>query len=75
MIFSQQLLRIFYITINKRFLAYIYRIFSCTFSLEYCKFSRMAKPSFEKSFYLQTIGNDLHPDIDIFWTGKLPPID
>ena len=35
--------------------------------LEYC--SRMAKPSLEKSEYLQTIGNGLHPDIDIFWTG------
>jgi hypothetical protein len=30
----------------------------------------MAKPSLEKSFYLETIGNDLHPDIDIFWTGN-----
>jgi hypothetical protein len=36
--------------------------------LEYC--SRMAKPSLEKSDYLQTIGNGLHPDIDIFWTGN-----
>jgi protein O-GlcNAcase/histone acetyltransferase len=35
--------------------------------LEYC--SRMAIPSLEKSDYLQTIGNGLHPDIDIFWTG------
>ncbi|CAF3441569.1 unnamed protein product [Rotaria sp. Silwood1] len=34
---------------------------------QYC--SRMAKPSVERSFYLQTIGNGLHPDIDIFWTG------
>jgi protein O-GlcNAcase/histone acetyltransferase len=31
----------------------------------------MAKPSLEKSPYLQTIGNGLHPDIDVFWTGKL----
>lgn len=29
----------------------------------------MATPSLEKSVYLQTIGNGLHPDIDIFWTG------
>ena len=29
----------------------------------------MATPSLEKSPYLQTIGNGLHPDIDIFWTG------
>jgi protein O-GlcNAcase/histone acetyltransferase len=36
--------------------------------VEYC--SRMAKPSLEKSSYLQTIGNGLHPDIDIFWTGN-----
>ena len=34
---------------------------------EYC--SRMAKPSLHQSSYLQTIGNGLHPDIDIFWTG------
>ncbi|CAF1341997.1 unnamed protein product, partial [Rotaria sordida] len=34
----------------------------------YC--SRMAKPSLEKSSYLQTIGNGLHTDIDIFWTGR-----
>ncbi|UJR24030.1 hypothetical protein I4U23_026995 [Adineta vaga] len=34
---------------------------------QYC--SRMAKPSLETSSYLQTIGNGLHPDIDIFWTG------
>ncbi|CAF1464001.1 unnamed protein product [Rotaria magnacalcarata] len=33
----------------------------------YC--SRMAVPSLDKSSYLQTIGDDLHPDIDIFWTG------
>ncbi|CAF4596470.1 unnamed protein product, partial [Rotaria sp. Silwood2] len=32
----------------------------------YC--SRMAKPSIEKSSYLQTIGDGLHTDIDIFWT-------
>jgi hypothetical protein len=31
----------------------------------------MAKPSLEKSAYLQTIGNGLHPDIDIFWTGNI----
>lgn len=37
--------------------------------IEYC--SRMAKPSLERSSYLQTIGNGLHPDIDIFWTGKI----
>jgi hypothetical protein len=30
----------------------------------------MAKPSLEKSDYLHTIGNGLHPDIDIFWTGN-----
>ena len=30
----------------------------------------MATPTLEKSPYLQTIGNGLHPDIDIFWTGK-----
>jgi protein O-GlcNAcase/histone acetyltransferase len=34
---------------------------------EYC--NRMARPSLETSSYLQTIGNGLHPDIDIFWTG------
>ncbi|CAF1317521.1 unnamed protein product [Adineta steineri] len=34
---------------------------------EYC--ARQADPSLEKSPYLQTIGNGLHPDIDIFWTG------
>ncbi|CAF3072516.1 unnamed protein product [Rotaria sp. Silwood2] len=34
---------------------------------DYC--SRMAKPSIEKSSYLQTIGDGLHTDIDIFWTG------
>ncbi|CAF4712319.1 unnamed protein product, partial [Rotaria sp. Silwood2] len=28
----------------------------------------MAKPSIEKSSYLQTIGDGLHTDIDIFWT-------
>ncbi|CAF3557880.1 unnamed protein product, partial [Rotaria sp. Silwood2] len=36
-------------------------------SPEYC--SRMAKPSLQESSYLQTIGNGLHPHIDIFWTG------
>ncbi len=36
--------------------------------VEYC--SRMARPSLEKSSYLQTIGNGLHPDINIFWTGN-----
>ncbi|CAM4976801.1 unnamed protein product [Rotaria socialis] len=35
---------------------------------QYC--SQMAKPSLERSSYLQTIGNGLHPDIDIFWTGS-----
>ncbi|CAF1144432.1 unnamed protein product [Rotaria sordida] len=35
---------------------------------QYC--SRMAKPSLERSSYLQIIGNGLHPDIDIFWTGS-----
>jgi hypothetical protein len=30
----------------------------------------MARPSLEKSSYLQTIGNGLHPDINIFWTGN-----
>ena len=30
----------------------------------------MATPTLEKSPYLQTIGNGLDPDIDIFWTGK-----
>ena len=30
----------------------------------------MAMPSLEKSLYLQILGNGLHPDIDIFWTGK-----
>ncbi|CAF2104856.1 unnamed protein product [Rotaria magnacalcarata] len=35
---------------------------------QYC--SQMAKPSLERSSYLQTIGNSLHPDIDIFWTGS-----
>jgi len=34
----------------------------------------MAKPSLEKSAYLQTIGNGLHPDIDIFWTGNIHSI-
>ncbi|CAF1565035.1 unnamed protein product, partial [Didymodactylos carnosus] len=33
----------------------------------YC--SNMAKPCLEKSQYLQTIGNGLLSDIDIFWTG------
>ncbi|CAF0851880.1 unnamed protein product, partial [Didymodactylos carnosus] len=33
----------------------------------YC--SKMAKPTLDKSQYLQTIGNGLLPDIDIFWTG------
>jgi hypothetical protein len=41
--------------------------------LEYC--NRMAKPSVEKSVYLQTIGNGLHPDIDIFWTGNIHSIN
>ena len=31
----------------------------------------MAVPSLEKSLYLQTLGNGLHPDIDIFWTGEI----
>ena len=35
---------------------------------EYC--SQMAKPSLEKSLYLQTIGNGLDENIEIFWTGK-----
>ena len=41
---------------------------TCVFFQVYC--SRMAKPSLERCVYLQTIGNGLHPDIDVFWTGK-----
>ncbi len=34
---------------------------------DYC--ARMAKPSVKKSEYLKELGNCLHKDIDIFWTG------
>lgn len=34
---------------------------------DYC--ARMTKPSVRKSQYLQELGDSLHKDIDIFWTG------
>ncbi len=34
---------------------------------DYC--GRMAKPSVNESAYLQELGEHLHQDIDIFWTG------
>jgi len=43
-------------------------IFFLSLLKEYC--TTMAKPTLDKSPYLQTIGSGLHPDIDIFWTGK-----
>ncbi|MDZ7799608.1 MAG: beta-N-acetylglucosaminidase domain-containing protein [Trueperaceae bacterium] len=44
---------------------------------EYC--DRMADPSPEESPYLRTLGEDLHPGIDVYWTGpeivseRVPP--
>lgn len=35
--------------------------------LEYCK--TRALPTVKKSEYLNTLGKELHPDIDIMWTG------
>lgn len=34
---------------------------------EYC--DRRARPSVAQSPYLRTLGEELHPDIDVFWTG------
>jgi protein O-GlcNAcase/histone acetyltransferase len=41
------------------------RLFFCP--TDYC--GRMAKPNVLESSYLQEIGERLHPEIDIFWTG------
>lgn len=37
-------------------------------TLEYC--GSLCSPSVSKSHYLQTIGEDLLPDITVIWTGK-----
>ena len=46
----------------------IVRLYSFSSSLKYC--SRMEKTSLKNISDILTIGNDLHPDIDIFWISK-----
>ena len=37
-------------------------------SIEYCK--TRALPTVQKSEYLNTLGCELHKDIDVMWTGE-----
>ena len=41
---------------------------SLSLPIEYC--GSRADPSVEESQYLKHIGEHLHPDIDIMWTGN-----
>ena len=36
-------------------------------TIEYC--GSLAEPSVTESPYLKQIGTDLHPEVDILWTG------
>ena len=62
--------RVIGVTIHKLFFMYLYImcIFFFVAFVEYC--ASHAVPSVKESQYLKHIGDHLHPDIDIMWTGE-----